>query len=182
MVRLTDGPTSTMLVIDNQTRRDGRRSEHRPSFRTESTRSRDCRPGQPIARRRIITRHRAPRDRTPARPITPRSAARKNHRSHAHAIPSHVLGWTFRLHASPPSPGHRQHRWTPLLQHQWLRQLPGRRPRRPRGDLPGLRLPPPARLGPSAFARAAPAGPGGATAAPCHLTSGMIEPSSPPPR
>ena len=102
----------------------------------------------PGSAHRSTTHHHAtsaPRDRN-ARPITPCAAARKNHRSHAHANPSHVLGWTCRIHAPPPPPGHRRRRRPPLLLHERLRQLPGGQCRPPRGCLPHLRLPPPHQL------------------------------------
>lgn len=154
---LTGTAISPHAEPDNKTRRDGRRSEHRPSSRTESTRSRDPHPGPTI--RPTPHDHAVPRTRDrPAGLITPGAAARRNHRLHALAIPAHVHDRTCRVR-SPPAAA-RRHNFPPLLLHERLRKLPRDRPRPPRGGLPGLRLPPqPGLITPRLTAAAPPAPP-----------------------
>ncbi|MBF8291056.1 MAG: hypothetical protein HW391_2024, partial [Chloroflexi bacterium] len=142
-VRLTGWGIARHAALVNQIRRDGRRSEHRPSSSNRIDSLPRLPPGSPIVRHRTISLCRA----SNASPRRARLARRRHkgiHAHHAHEITSHVHDRTGLCRAPAASPAGRP--GPALLLHQRLRQLPGDRRRSPRGGLPGLRLPPPPQL------------------------------------
>ena len=122
--------------------RDGRRSEHRSSSDNRIDSLPRSPPGSTQRRQSSTTRPMASRSRS-ADHYRPASA-KGTTEHHAFAITPDHHRRTRRVHApSSPPPGDHQ---PPLLLHQWLRQLPRARPRRPASHLSGLRVPPPPEL------------------------------------